>query len=184
MPTPPGLFITNCNDLGLGYCLDRTRAGEWAQYTINVLVAQNYTIETRVAGLGTNGLFECEFTNNGFYTNTGPLTITSTNWTNVAAVVRLTNGICTMRLRFLANGSDGAHVGRFNYISIYPWWQAGFTSMHTNLVTTAQLSTNNDFKDASNNAAVIQNALNTLPATGIPSDRDLLRQPACPERDK
>ncbi len=163
---PTGMCITNCNDLGLGYCLDQTRAGEWTQYTIDVLVAQTYTIEARVAGLGTNGVFECEFTGNEFYTNTGPLTITTTNWTNVAGVVYLTNGIYTMKLHCLANGSDGAHVGRFNYISIYPWWQVGFTSTHTNMVTAAELSPNNDFLDASNNAAVIQQAVNTLPAGG------------------
>ena len=130
---PTGLFITNCDDIGAGYCLDQTRAGEWAVYTINVLVPQDYNIEARVEGIGTNGVFECEFSNNSLYTNTGPLTITSTNWTNVAAPVYLTNGIYAMKLRFLTNGIDGAHVGKFNYISIYPWWQAGFTSTYTNI---------------------------------------------------
>ncbi len=163
---PTGMFITNCDDLGLGYCLDQTRAGEWVQYTINVLVAQTYTIETRVEGIETNGVFQCEFTDTGFSTNTGPLTITTTNWTNVSAAVYLTNGAYTMKLHFLANGTDGQHVGRFNYISIYPWWQPGFTSTHTNNVLQTQLSANNDFIDASNNAAVIQQAIDTLPASG------------------
>lgn len=165
---PTGLFITNCDDLGLGYCLDNTRAGEWAQYTIQVLSGQTYTIETRTAGIGTNGVFECDFynTNTGFATNTGPLTLTTTNWTNVCAVVNLTNGIYTMKLRFLTNGSDGAHVGRFNYISIYPWWPAGFASAQTNLVSSASLSTNNDWEDAANNAAVIQAAVNEIGSAG------------------
>ena len=163
---PTGMFITNCDDLGLGYCLDQTRAGEWVQYTINVLVAQPYTVETRVAGIETGGMFECEFTGDSFYTNTGPLAITTTQWTNVSGVVYLTNGIYTMKLRCLANGTDGQHVGRFNYISIYPWWQAGFTSSYTNSILEAHLSTNNDWMDATNNAAVIQKAIDTLPATG------------------
>jgi len=164
---PTGLFITNCDDLGLGYCLDQTRAGEWAQYTINVLVAQAYNIETRVQGIGTNGVFECELANNnGFYTNTGPLTITSTNWTNLSAAVYLPTGTNVMKLHCLTNGSDGAHVGRFNYISIYPWWQAGFTSTQTNTITAAQLRTNNDWLDASNNAAIIQSNVNAVGAAG------------------
>ena len=58
---PTGMFITNCDDLGFGYCLDQTRGGEWVRYTINVLVPQIYTIETRVAGIGTEGTFRCEF---------------------------------------------------------------------------------------------------------------------------
>jgi hypothetical protein len=179
---PSGLFITNCDDLGLGYCLDQTRAGDWAQYTINVLVAQTYNIETRVAGLGTNGVFECEFSGNGFYTNTGPLSIPGTQWTNVSHPVYLTNGIYTMKLRCLANGSDGRHVGRFNYISIYPWWKTGFASAYTNTVTAAQLNTNNDWLDASNNAAVIQHAVDTLPAAGgtvlLPAGTYFVAQPS------
>jgi hypothetical protein len=164
---PTGMFITNCDDLGLGYCLDQTRPGDWAQYTVNVLVPQTYTIETRVEGIGTNGVFECEFTNNaGFYTNTGPLAITSTNWTNLSAMVHLPAGTNVMKLHCLASGSDGAHVGRFNYISIYAWWQPGFTSTQTNTITAGQLSTNNDFLDASNNAAIIQSSVNAIGATG------------------
>jgi hypothetical protein len=163
---PTGMFITHCDDLGLGYCLDQTRAGEWAVYTINVLVPQTYTIETRVGGIGTDGVFECEFTATNFYTNTGPLTITTTNWTNVSAVVFLTNGIYTMKLHCLGNGTDGAHVGRFNYISIYPWWQAGFASTNRITITQADLSTNNNWADAANNAAVIQSSVNAVGAAG------------------
>jgi hypothetical protein len=164
---PTGMLINPCDDLGLGYCLDQTRAGEWAQYSINVLVGQNYNIETRAEGIGTNGVFECEFTNSsGFYTNTGPLTLTSTNWANLSALVYLPAGTNLMRLHCLANGSDGAHVGRFNYISIYAGWQVGFTSTQTNVISAAQLSTNNDWKDAANNAAIIQASVNAVGASG------------------
>ncbi len=164
---PTGMFITNCNDLGLGYCLDQTHAGEWAQYTIHVLAGQTYTIETRVAGLGTSGVFQCDFTNNsGFYTNTGPLTITTTNWTNVSAVVYLPSNIYYMKLRFLTNGTDGTNVGRFNYISVYPYWtHAGPGPTQTNIPTSA-LSTNSDWGDAVANAAAIQSAINSLAGAG------------------
>ncbi len=163
---PTGMCITNCDDLGLGYCLDQTRAGEWVQYSISVLIPQTYAIEARVEGIGTNGVFECDFSGNGLATNTGPLTIPSTHWTNVSAPVYLTNGFYTMRLRFLTNGTDGTHVGRFNYISIYPWWRAGFVSTYTNIVDAGSLSTNDDWTDATNNAAVLQAAVNSLPAGG------------------
>jgi hypothetical protein len=163
---PTGMFITNCDDLGLGYCLDQTRAGDWMQYTINVLVPQAYNVETRVQGIGTNGVFDCEFVNNNLRASTGPLTIASTNWTNISGPVWLTNGIYTMKLRCLTNGTDGVHVGRFNYISIYPWWQAGFATGYTNVISGSALSTNADWFDATNNAAIIQEAVNTLPAGG------------------
>lgn len=163
---PSGMLITNCDDLGLGYCLDQMRAGEWAQYTINILAGQNYAIETRISGIGTNGVFECEFTGNGFYTNTGPLVVTTTNWTNISAVVGLPTGICAMKLHCLTNGSDGAHVGKFNYISVYPSWGPTTSGNFTNAVSAAVLSTNNDWQDAYNNATAIQNAINALPSGG------------------
>jgi hypothetical protein len=99
---PTGMFITNCDDLGGGYCLDQTSAGDWTQYTINVLVGQNYTIETRVEGIETNGVFECEFTSGSFYTNTGPLVISNTYWTNISSVVYLPAGTNIMKLRCLS----------------------------------------------------------------------------------
>ena len=152
--------------LGWGYCLDQTRAGDGRNTRSTFLVPQTYAVEARVEGIGANGVFECEFVNNDIETNTGPMTITSTNWTNVSAVVWLTNGIYTMTLHCLTNGTGGPYVGRFNYISVYPWWQAGFASSYTNAITSAQLSTNDDFNDATNNAAIIQQAVNSLPPTG------------------
>ena len=116
------LLVSTCDDLGGGYCLDQTCSNEWAQYSINVLVPQIYVIETRVAGIGTNGAFKISFATNGTnYANTGPLTITTTNWTNLPAVVSLNAGTNVMTLTCLSNGTDAAHVGRFNYISIYPY---------------------------------------------------------------
>jgi hypothetical protein len=164
---PTGMFITNCDDLGLGYCLDQTRPGEWAQYTIHVLEPYTYNIETRVQGIAPNGVFECEFTNSsGFYTNTGPLTITTTNWANVSALVYLPEGTNIMRLRFLTAGTGSSYVGRFNYISIYPWWNAGFASFRTNSIGSGELSTNNDWADAAGNAAIIQSNINSVEAAG------------------
>lgn len=174
---PTLMIITNCDDLGGGYCLDQTHAGEWTQYTIDVLVAQNYTVETRVEGA--NGVFECEFMDGSFYTNTGPLTVNSTNWTNVSGVVALPRGVYTMRLHFLTNGSYG-EVGRFNYISIYPWWQAGFSTANSTNVS-GLMSNVDSWKAATNNAILIQNAVNSMESAGggtvyIPSGTYYLSQ--------
>jgi hypothetical protein len=126
---PTGMFISPVtNDTGGGYCLDQTQQGDWAQYTINVLVPQQYMIETRVAGIGTNGAFAVKFATNGTsYATNGPLVITSTNWTNLSGVVSLAAGTNVMTLAMLTNANTngvgyGTNVGRFNYISVYPWW--------------------------------------------------------------
>src|SRR5207249_91073 len=76
--------ITNCTDKGGGYCVYGVSEGSWLNYTIDVRVGGLYTVETRVAGVGTNGQFGfLFFTNNGTaYTNTEALTIPTTNWTN------------------------------------------------------------------------------------------------------
>jgi len=161
------MFITQCDDLGGGYCLDQTQEGDWAQYTINVLAPQTYMVEVRAEAIGANtgGIFECEFATNGhYYNNTGPLTITTTDWTNFSAVVFLQGGTNVMKLHCLTNAHGSSGVGRFNYISIYPWWQPGFTSTWTNYVS--GLSTNNDYADALANAAAIQHEIDTLPSTG------------------
>lgn len=164
-----GMFITNCDDFGGGYCVDQTRAGDWMKYTLDVRVGQTYWIEPRVVGIGSNGVFTIEFCTNGSatpYTETGNFTITSTNWSNLRSNVTLAAGTNVMRVRLvsngLVNGSDSGGVGKFNYISIYPSWQEGFSGpVCSNMVTGV---TNNDsgWIAASNNAYQIQAALNSL----------------------
>jgi hypothetical protein len=160
---PTGMYVNTCSDLGGGYCLDQMAATDWAEYTINVLAPQTYTVEVRAQAIGTTGgIFDCEFSNSvsGLYANTGPLTNTSTSWTNYSAVVTLKAGINVMKLHCLTNASGTNVVGRFNYISIYPWWQPGFTSTFTTVVT--GLSNNiNTWAAATNNAIQIQNIVNS-----------------------
>jgi hypothetical protein len=167
---PTGMAISACNDLGGGYCLDQTQSNDWAKYTINVLVSQNYMVETRVAGLGTNGAFKVEFTNGTNYTDTGTLVITNTNWTNLSAVVSLKAGTNVMELLMLTNantnGAYGANVGRFNYISIYPYWTNAAAGTNLAPISAASLYTNSDWGSAKSNAIVIQNAVNSLGSGG------------------
>jgi hypothetical protein len=160
---------------GGGYCLDQTSQGDWAQYTINVLVAQQYMIETRVAGIGETGaVFQVEFTQTGgFNTDTAPLTIPSTNWTTVTNVVYLPSGITVMTLHCLTNAIGTTNVGRFNYISLYPYWTNGNAGPGMTNIPASLLSTNtNSWSEAVANAAVIQGAVNSLTNGGtvtIPS---------------
>jgi hypothetical protein len=166
-----GMCITNCDDLGWGYCLDQTQSNEWTCYTINVLVSGTYAIETRVEGLGVDGVFKLTFATNGPpYTNTDPLTIPGTNWSNVTGYATLVAGTNVMTLQCLTNGrlkdgSWGGFVGRFNYMTVYPWWQAGFTSTYTNTVTNL-IPNSNTWAAATNNAIRIQAALNDVESMG------------------
>jgi hypothetical protein len=138
---PTGMFITNCDDLGGGFCLDQTQAGDWAQYTLNVLVPQQYMVEVRAEPIdgNTGGVFQCEFTNvtAGGSTNcAGPMTNSITGWTNYSAVVSLTAGTNLMRLHCLTDATGTTNVGRFNYISIYPWWQVQVTNTNNTITLT------------------------------------------------
>jgi hypothetical protein len=170
-----GMVITNCDDnLGtgtnFGYCLDQTHAGDWAKYTINVLAPGNYTVEARVAGIGTNGTFQFVITNlGGLGVTSSVMTNLTTAWTNVSCVVPITNaGTNVLTLCCLVNGTNGGvstgGVGRFNYFSVYPWWQAGVnTNGLTNFpVSSSNLDLGSDYWSASNNAFWIQAAINEL----------------------
>ena len=46
--------IETCTDIGGGYNLGYTIAGEWLEYTVNVATAGKYTLTLRVAASGTN----------------------------------------------------------------------------------------------------------------------------------
>jgi hypothetical protein len=170
---PTGMLISTNNDLGWGYCLDQTQQGDWAQYTINVLVPQTYMVEVRAEAIGTNtgGIFQCDFTNGfgvitnsaGISNSTGPLTITSSNWTNVTNVVYLDNGINVMKLHCLSNAANGT-VGRFNYISVYPYLPT--PTIGTGTPQYVSLNTNTNYATALRNAVAIQNAVNNLGSNG------------------
>ena len=169
------LDITNCDDLGGGFCVDKLRAGEWLQYTMDVGVAQTYAVEARVKGIGSNGVFKIEFYTNGatlpYAWTTNNLVVPDTNWvnvtfknlwlaagTNVMKVTMLTNG--------LANGVSSGYVMKFNYTSIYSSWNEGVTNIvYTNNIPLSQLvASASDWIDASNNAVTIQNAIDDVAA--------------------
>jgi len=167
------LDITNCDDLGGGWCVDKLRVGEWLKYTMDVGLAQTYAVEARVEGIGTNGVFKIEFSTNGVfpgYASTGPLMVTSTNWMNVTFKnIPLVAGTNVMKVTMLTNGLVGGggsgYVMKFNYTSIYPSWNEGVTN--TNVITVTGLTNNLcDWMTASSNTLRIQFAIDQAAAAG------------------
>src|SRR6476469_2102016 len=105
----------------VNYIVGWVDAGEWLNYTANVVVSGRYTIAVRVASTGTGGTFHIDV--NG--TNkTGPLVIPNTGgwqtWTTVTATdVLLDAGIQTFRLTMDRVATSGA-VGNFNWVRVSP----------------------------------------------------------------
>ena len=52
--------IATTTDTGGGHYVGWTRAGEWLKYTVNVTTPGTYTLQTRLAALGTGGSFYIE----------------------------------------------------------------------------------------------------------------------------
>jgi hypothetical protein len=78
--------IQPCFDVGGGYNIGWTPAGEWLSYTIEVAEARPYTISTRVGAIGTGGRFHIEV--DGIDV-TGSLTVPNTgNYQKYASVVK------------------------------------------------------------------------------------------------
>jgi hypothetical protein len=163
------LDITNCDDLGGGFCVDKLRAGEWLQYTMDVGVAQTYAVEARVEGIGTNGAFKIEFFTNGvmYAWTTNNLAVSDTNWVNVTFKhLWLAAGTNVMKVTMLTNGLVGGvssgYVMKFNYTSIYPSWNEGVPNIVTNITVVPLYSNRCDWATANSNAVSIQNTIDQL----------------------
>lgn len=104
-----------------GNYVGETLAGEWLEYTVNVLEAGYYLIETQVGSQGRGGTFHIEF--NGV-DKTGPLSVPDTGgWLRYQILgkqgVYLSAGVQTMRLALDTVGRSGS-VANFNRIEISP----------------------------------------------------------------
>jgi len=111
--------IESTNDGGSGYDVGWVSAGEWLNYTVDVISAGNYDLDVRVASAGAGGTFHIEV--NGV-NKTGPLTVPNTGgwqtWTTIRCpTIALSAGPQVWRLVMDSNGSTKA-VGNFNYITV------------------------------------------------------------------
>ncbi len=102
--------IENCSEGG--YNTGWTETGEWLEYTVDVSIAGNYTIEARVASDSTGGNFHVEF--NGV-DKTGNINVPVTggwqNWVTVSGTATLSAGIQTMRF---VSGANSYNVNYFD----------------------------------------------------------------------
>ena len=101
---------------GGGYDIGWVSAGEWLNYTVNVVAAGSYAVAFRVGVLGQGGTFH--LTMNGVDV-TGPLTVPNTggwqNWQTVTATVNLSAG--TQVARLMMDSMGAIAVGNFDYIT-------------------------------------------------------------------
>ncbi|HLP17388.1 MAG TPA: family 16 glycosylhydrolase [Bacteroidota bacterium] len=105
--------IEACTDIGGGYDVGWTAAGEWMLYTIDVKQSGQYQFSTRVASLNGGGSYHIEIDNADV---TGAIAVASTQgwqtWTSsVSKSVQLTSGV--HRLKFCVN-TGGFNVNRID----------------------------------------------------------------------
>lgn len=132
-----------CNDTAGGYYIGWVDAGEWLKYTVNVKTAGTYTIEIRVACLGSGGTFHIEFDD---IDKTGPMLVPDTagwaSWQTITKTgVILTAGKHVMKLAMDSIGSNS--TGNFNYINIIPEAQQK-PNITANAMTTNSTNQPND----------------------------------------
>jgi hypothetical protein len=111
--------IEGTTDGGSGYDVGWTAAGEWLNYSVDVMTAGNYDVDVRVASGGAGGTFHIEV--NGV-DKTGRLTVPNTGgwqtWTTIRCpAISLSSGPQVWRLVMDSNGSTSA-VGNFNSITV------------------------------------------------------------------
>jgi hypothetical protein len=111
--------IGPASDSGGGFYVGWTRAGEWLKYTVNVATSGTYTLEARVANVGTGGRFHVEVDG---VDRTGPIAVPDTggwqNWQTIAKTgVSLSAGTRVVRVVFATAGSSGG-VGNYNWFRL------------------------------------------------------------------
>ncbi len=111
--TSEDVDIQSCSDEGGGYNLGWVREGEWTEYTVDVPVPGEYSIDVRVASQSAGGAFRLEF--NGV-DKTGDVAVPVTggwqNWTTATASATLSAG--TQLMRFVPT-LEGFNVNSFEF---------------------------------------------------------------------
>jgi glucose/arabinose dehydrogenase/type 1 glutamine amidotransferase len=113
-----GVDIEACSDSGGGYDVGYTRAGEWMNYSVNVMTPGVYRLFLRVASGNGGGMAHVEF---GGVDKTGPITIPNTGgwqtWqTLTVSNVVLDAGAQLMRVIMDSNSTNGGDIGNFNWL--------------------------------------------------------------------
>ncbi len=116
--TTEGVDIETTTDVGGGYAVGYTKAGEWLEYTVNVTQSATYIVKTRIASQGEGGIFHLEVDGVDI---SGPLQVPSTggwqNWEDITITdVSISEGKHVIRVVMDSQNSSG-NVGNFNYLS-------------------------------------------------------------------
>jgi alpha-glucosidase len=86
-----GVDIEACTDIGTGYDMGWTVAGEWEKYTVNVLTPGTYTLQARVASPNSNESFHVEMDGN----NIGKVNVPNTGGYQTWQTVNVTTPVLT-----------------------------------------------------------------------------------------
>jgi hypothetical protein len=102
-----------------GYNVGWTKAGEWLKYTVNVASTGVYTLETRVANIGTGATIRVEV--DGVDVS-GPITVPDTGawqaWRTITTSgISLNAGQRVLRVVFVSASSSGS-VGNYNWFRL------------------------------------------------------------------
>jgi hypothetical protein len=108
--------IEATSDVGGGFNLAKTRAGEWLKYTVDVTSSGTYTFEARVANIGAGAQFHVEVDG---VDRTGQIAVPDTggwqSWQTVTLPgIPLSAGRRVIRVSLDATGSAGG-AGNFNW---------------------------------------------------------------------
>lgn len=97
---PDGVDLEDCSDTGGGYDVGWTSAGQWFDYTVNIISPGTYTVAFRVSSAGSGGTLHLQ--NAAGVSLTGPVAVPGTGgwqtWTTVTANVTLPAGVQTLQL--------------------------------------------------------------------------------------
>jgi hypothetical protein len=101
-----------------GYYVGWTRVGEWLQYSVNVAQSRSYTMNVRVANVGSGATFRVEVDGAAV---TGPIAVPDTggwdSWRTLSiGGVSLTQGPHVVRLVMLTRNAANAGVGNFGFL--------------------------------------------------------------------
>jgi hypothetical protein len=116
---PTGVDIERTTDAGGGYNVGWMSAGEWLEYTIDVVSSGVYTLEARVASNGAGGTFHVEVDRQNL---TGAISVPNTGgwqvWRTLTRTgLSLSSGQHVLRIALDTVGASGA-VGNINYITL------------------------------------------------------------------
>jgi hypothetical protein len=114
--------IESTVDTGGGYDVGRTRPGEWLKYSVTVATTGTYTLDLRLANIGTGARVHLEVDG---VDRTGPIAVPNTGgwqmWRTVTKTgLSLTAGAHALRLVFDAGTAENGGAGNYNWLRFTP----------------------------------------------------------------